>query len=654
MNRTIMFSLLKRLPLLISSTVLCFAADEAPGWLKDLASASTPAYGPKVPAVVLLNEERMSVDDSGKLMIVTRYAVKVLTNEGRKEARASRIYTADTGKIRDFKAWTIAPSGKVRRYGREEILDVSPASNDVYNDVRRRVVSGSSEGDVGSVFGAEISLEDKSIFTQTGWPFQFHLPVLTSRFVLTAPDGWPVESVTFNHETIKPQVVGTTYSWELSKLPFVEAEEDSPNASSPRIEVGWFPPAASKATGPSFRTWPEVSRWLSSLDDPQATTNEEMKTKSLGLIASSKTELEKLTAIGVFVQSTQYVAIQTGLGRGGGYKPHSATLVFQKMYGDCKDKANLMRAMLKIVGVDAYPVSIFAGDRLYVKEQWPSPHQFNHAIIAIKVSDAVNTPAVLAHPKLGRLLLFDPTDPYTPLGHLPIHEQDSLALVEAGDDGALVRVPMPSPDPEQLRRRIDAKLAIDGSLEVNLKEHRLGQAAARATSAVRRLSKDNYKRSIERWITSSAPGASLSKLDYAAENSEFELEAEFKASRFAQIPNGKMMIFRPAILRLVGIPRFTEANRQQPVVLESHAFTDTVKVALPPGIKVDELPDPIKLNTAFGKFEAVWELRDGSVSFERRLEAKAMVVEASEYGKLKNFWDIVHGSSEAPAVLVVK
>ena len=653
MNRTIMFSLLKRLPLLISASIL-WAADEAPGWLKDLASAPTPAYGPKVPAVVLLNEERMSVDDAGKLVIVTRYAVKVLTNEGRREARASRIYTADTGKIRDFKAWTIAPSGKVRKYGKEEILDVSPASNDIYNDVRMRVVSGASEGDVGSVFGAEISLEDKSIFTQTGWPFQFHLPVLSSRFALTVPGGWPVESVTFNHDSIKPQVTGTTYSWELSKLPFIEAEEDSPNAGSPRIEIGWFPPATSKAAGPSFRTWPEVSKWLSSLDDPQATTNDAMKTKSLELTANAKTEIEKLTAIGAFAQSTQYVAIQTGLGRGGGYKPHPATQVFQKMYGDCKDKANLMRAMLKLIGIDAYPVSIFSGDRLYVKEQWPSPHQFNHAIIAIKVSDAVNTPAVLTHPKLGRLLLFDPTDPYTPLGHLPEHEQDSLALVEAGDDGALVRVPMPSPDPAQLSRRIEAKLAADGSLEVNLKEHRMGQPAARATAAVRRLSKENYKKSIERWITSSAPSAALGKLDYKTEKNEFDLEAEFKAYRFGQIPNGKMIIFRPAIMRLVGIPRFTEAKRQQPVVLESYAFTDSVIVSLPVSVKVDELPDAIKLNTPFGKFEAKWELKDGAVFFERKLEAKAMVVQPEDFAKLKNFWDIVHGSSEAPAVLIVK
>ena len=36
----------------------------------------------------------------------------------------------------------IAPSGKVKKYGKEEILDVACAENDVYNECRRRMVSG--------------------------------------------------------------------------------------------------------------------------------------------------------------------------------------------------------------------------------------------------------------------------------------------------------------------------------------------------------------------------------------------------------------------------------------------------------------------------------------------------------------------------------
>src|SRR5262249_9201745 len=157
-----------------------------------------------------------------------------------------------------------------------------------------------------------------------------------------------------------------------------------------------------------------------------------------------------IQAVGRFVQSLAYISIQTGLGRGGGYRPHSAADVFGKLFGDCKDKTNLMRAMLKALGISAYPVAIYSGDPSYVHEEWASPQQFNHCIIAIKVTSDTQSTVVLAHPTLGRLLIFDPTDENTPVGDLPEHEQGSLALIVAADGGTLVRTPSTSPETNRL------------------------------------------------------------------------------------------------------------------------------------------------------------------------------------------------------------
>src|SRR5213075_1499208 len=150
----------------------------------------------------------------------------------------------------------------------------------------------------------------------------------------------------------------------------------------------------------------EVSRWLTELSDPQAAANEAMSAKAQSLAGGAGTEYEKIRAIAQFAQSVNYVSIQTGLGRGGGYRPHSAAEVFAKSYGDCKDKANLMRAMLKAVGIDAVPISIYSGDRDYVRADWPSPQQFNHCIIEVRVSDETHAATIIRDPKLGRLLIF--------------------------------------------------------------------------------------------------------------------------------------------------------------------------------------------------------------------------------------------------------
>ena len=119
--------------------------------------------------------------------------------------------------------------------------------------------------------------------------------------------------------------------------------------------------------------------WLSDLDTPQVQVDDALARKAYELTALAKTEFDKIRAIATYVQNIQYISIQTDLGRGGGYRPRSSIEVFAKSYGDCKDKANLMRAMLKVVGIESVLVSIYSGDPNYVRADWPTPQQFNHA-----------------------------------------------------------------------------------------------------------------------------------------------------------------------------------------------------------------------------------------------------------------------------------
>src|SRR5205823_10492480 len=132
-----------------------------------------------------------------------------------------------------------------------------------------------------------------------------------------------------------------------------------------------------------------------------------------------KTEIDMIRAVGSYVQKMQYIAIDIGVGYGNGMKPRPSNEVLSRGYADCKNKVNLMRAMLKALKIEAYPVAIYLGDPAFVRKEFPSPGQFNHCIIAIKVSDTTKGPTVIEHPRLGRLMIFDATDEYTPVGDLP-------------------------------------------------------------------------------------------------------------------------------------------------------------------------------------------------------------------------------------------
>jgi hypothetical protein len=381
-----------------------------------------------------------------------------------------------------------------------------------------------------------------------------------------------------------------------------------------------------------------------------------MARKAYELTALAKTEFEKIRAISSYVQNIQYISIQTGIGRGGGYRPHAANEVFAKSYGDCKDKANLMRAMLKVVGIEAYPVSIYSGDPNYVRTSWPSPQQFNHCIIAVKVSAQTQANTIIQHPTLGRLLMFDATDEQTPLGDLPYYLQGSLALISSKTETDLVKMPVTPPEMNQLERTATLELQADGAIAGNIHELANGQTAVVFRSEFRRLAKPEYTAMIERWLTTGATSARLNKMEPADHNADgrFSLNVEFSAASYGQLMQGRLLVFKPAIVSRRESLALTAATRKHPVVLRANAYSETVRVKLPSGFTVDELPDAVKIQTPFGSYVTSYEIQDNQLVFKRQLSQQAATIGPADYAVVRKFFESIRAAENAPVVLARK
>jgi len=652
--------MLKRLIACLASTLLMGAAafaDEPPPWLKQAASTELPAYGKEVRAVVLHDESRKTVGDDGKIVTATWWAVKILSREGRGFARARESYNTGSGKIKEMRAWLIRPTGEVKAYGKKEIVDLAEVDNDVYDDSRQKVISAADDADAGCVFGYEIITEEREVHSQFFWYFQSLNPVVMSRLTVAMPPGWRADAVTFNHSKIEPAVSGANYTWELRNLPPVEIEPASPRSKlTASIAVNIFPPEGKATMLRSFASWKDVSRYASELHDPQAGFNESMVAKARELTAGAKTEFERIQAVGRYTQSVNYISIQIDVGRGGGYRPHAAADVFSKNYGDCKDKANLMRALLKSLGVESYPVVIFSGDPNHVEPEWPSPQQFNHCIIAVKVSDETQAPTIVKHPSLGRLLIFDPTDDDTPVGDLPDHEQGSYALIVAGDAGELMKMPVTPPEANRLERAVEAELSADGTLTAKVSERSFGQAAVEERRLFKRAERPQYVKHLERWITQTAPSANVLKSEPNddARGGKFALDVEFKSPNYAQLMRGKLMVFKPAVVSRRSSVFLTEAKRKHPVVLDSEAYDETVRIKLPEGFDVDEMPDAVDVNQPFGNYAAKCEVKDGHLIFRRSLALKAGTIPVEQYASVRGFFERIRAVEQTPVVLVKK
>jgi hypothetical protein len=330
--------------------------------------------------------------------------------------------------------------------------------------------------------------------------------------------------------------------------------------------------------------------------------------------------------------------------------------VLSKAYGDCKDKANLMRSMLKAIDITAYPVAIFLGDPTRVRAEWASPIQFNHCIIAVRISDETKAPSVIQHASLGRLLIFDATDEHTPVGDLPSDEQNSYALIMAGEAGTLERMPTLPPEASLLAREAEVTLTATGSLAGVIKERSIGQAAVLERRGFKRQSAAEYRGSIEEWISRGATAAKILKVDAidSANDGTFGLDVEFSVDMYAQLMQNRLLVFKPTIVERREALFLTEPTRQSPIVVRSRSITETAKFKLPAEFAVDELPDPVKLDAPFGSYQTTYEVKDGQLIFKRALSLKSSTIPANEYQKVRSFYEKIRAAEQSPVVLARK
>jgi hypothetical protein len=159
--------------------------------------------------------------------------------------------------------------------------------------------------------------------------------------------------------------------------------------------------------------------------------------------------------------NVRYVFV--GLGNGG-YVPHDPDSIIDNAYGDCKDKATLLVALLKAKGIESTPVLINAGGSYWMPES-PALQSFNHMIVFV--------------PSLERYL--DPTATYASFETLP--REDAAKRVIHVADGRSARTPMRTVEQEGVVITGRYRYSGDGGLDAKFDVvSRGGVAAAMRTN----------------------------------------------------------------------------------------------------------------------------------------------------------------------------
>ncbi len=646
-----------RLVRLVALAVLLAAAPAAragaPDWMRALARETLPSYPPETEAVVLLEDEVTTVQDDGEIKTRYRKAYKILRPGGRSYGTVS-VYFDNETRLTFLKGWSISARGEEHEVKEKDAVETTPFEGVLYQDTRRKHLSIPA-AEPGGVVGFEFEQRHRPYVLQDTWGFQDEIPVRLSRFTLQLPPGWEYKALWRNHEALEPRSAGANqWTWEVRDLPGIEDEPSMPawQAVAGRMNLKFFSrdPAL---LGKTQASWSDIGRWYSQLIATRRTASPDMQQKVRALTAGLPDTLSKIRALAAFSQrEVRYVAIEIGIG---GHQPHAAPEVFANRYGDCKDKAMLLSAMLRDIGIESYYVLVHT-QRGSVAPEFPMLG-FNHAILALRLPpelSTINLHALYEHPRLGRLLFFDPTDSITPLGYLPSSEQGGYGLVVSDADGEMVRLPLLPPETNRLEREAKFRLLPNGTLSGDVRETYSGSFASERRGRMLGAPLQERAKIVEGFLGDFLPNFVLRKatvVDLEDYDRDFGIHYTFDTASYAKIA-GNLLLVRPRVLGQKSEIMLEGKERRHPVEFDEASLqTDSYEITLPEGYAIDELPSPVELDAGVATYHSRAEVQGNVLRYRREYRVKNVYVDRQELQKLKSFFRQVAADERNSAVL---
>ena len=635
------------LGVLFAGLLGAFARAEAPDWLLAAAALPTPAIAAKAPATVLLDDVSVEVDAKGNATEVHRVAIRILHNSGSTRASGGVSYLGGTDKILSLGAWLIRNKETIETRKKGEWLDLATGSTGAAIDEQRTFsVSLVDQAVTGDVFGYETQMRTPLLVAQIHYEFGSDLPILTERLKVALPAGFSLEPKLYG--PVVPVDTSTPdrhiWVWTVSDRPYRPTEPyEVPSARvDAEIILRIIAPAGAGGFAPhSFSNWAEVVDLYSSLNVGQCDTSPGLEAKVRELTTGAMDDLAKIKAVGAYVQKLRYIAINTGLRYGFGWKARKASAVFFTGYGDCKDKANLMVSMLRQAGLRAHLVSAFLGKEREVRPDCPTPEQFNHAIVAIQVDDKVQLPAVVTADKLGRLLIFDPTDAYTQVGDVSQPLQGGLVHVEAPGNNVLTALPVFLPQEDfKIDRQMQMQLSPDGTLTVTGKISATGQTGAslRAQFEAANLPKD-LEQLVTKQLNEKFRGAAVHEKQTADDRATGRSTLSFTCAQpnYLQWLEGQAAVVKLDILSRHYLPNFSAKERLLPIQLPPMAINDEIVLSIPSGFQVGELPAQTSLDSPYGSCRITYEIVGQTLKLKRLVILNQTSIPTADYAKLRQF-----------------
>jgi len=631
-----------------------FGSQPVPDWVKAAAQQKLPEFHGNPKAVVLLEETTYTVDQKGQAVEHVRRVVKILRPQGRDYGYPSVWYDKDS-KVLSLHVWSIDPAGHEYTVKDSDILDVGAPGEggELYSDDRAKVADPPGR-DPGGIIAYEYEKRERPYLAEANWQFQDDLPRMQQRFTVALPVGYTYTTTWARHAKVEgTDLENHSYRWEMKDVPAIDLDHVpmAPNegALAARMTVHYAGPGLAE---PQDGTWQGIGEWYDGLSRDRLVATPDIAAKAAELTAGKTDFYDKAEAIGDFVQQKiRYFVIEMGVG---GYQPHAAEDIFRGRYGDCKDKATLLSAMLSSVGIHSALLMVDS-ERGVIDPDAPSIWG-NHMIAAIEIPKGYESPKLhsVVTAKTGkRYLIFDPTWYLTPFGQLEDNLQGSYGVLIEGKESQVIELPVLDPTLNTIRRSGKFELSADGSLKGSVTDLRFGDLAETRRQVFSSEGEKKQTEYMNRVISQDFTGATMSGLkveNVDALNKDLTTTFDLQASHFARF-TGPLLMVRPRVLGSYGLD-VDRKPRQVKIDLEqTMQGIDEYDIELPQGYVVDELPDPVKIDVGFASYVSSTELHGRVLHYSRTYTVKQVTVPATKYPEVQQLAAAIAADEDSQAIL---
>ena len=367
-------------------------------------------------------------------------------------------YSGALQKLELISARIHKPDGRTLRAKDNGETGYADASVSMYYDTRQRVLHFPylAKGDV---FELEYRISPRTGVNPYGnyygglVTFQSSLPEKFREYVLIAPVSESLNVAEYrmpSRAIITTDRASRTYRWEVRNMPPLHTEPRGPSLTetAPYVNIS------------TFDSWQSLGKWYAGFIAPQLRLDSELRSALDRIISGQATEIEKIRAIHQFViENTHYVGMEFGVYS---YKPYPISQVYARRFGDCKDKAGLMVALMRAAGIDADFALVRTRKMGDVGDKATSLQIFDHALVYV--------------PKYQ--IWLDGTAEYAGSHELPLDDQGAMALTVGADgDAEMRRIPVTLPMENYTHRVVRAAVQPDGTITFNGSAYTRGEDA---------------------------------------------------------------------------------------------------------------------------------------------------------------------------------